>query len=285
VNDPERRDHGGGLDLLASGTERENHRERGGPPPWGWRVAGLLVLGLVAVVAGPHLLSSPEPGLPQTSPPRSPAPAAPLVRPLEPRAVPPLRWAARGPEVGSHFVVAALARLRVERPGVDRLLWAGSLDGHDHVVVFSYRRQPNEFGTDLIEVAALRVQRARDLPTAHSETIGYVSGADAVVGLAWRGQDHHTRLLVLARPRPMDVQVTSLVDYDVIHGVSRGWRDARLNNGVLVKDLGRSADPAIIVRPHNRRSRTRTTSPILVAVEGRPARPGVEVSTVAVDGG
>lgn len=282
MGERQRRDQRGGLDLLASGAERKDHDERGGLPRWVWRVAGLLVLGLVAVVAGPQLLSSRVAGQQQqASPPRSPAPAAPLVRPISPRMVPPLRWAPRGPEVGSDFVVAALARLREERHGVDRLLWAGSLDGHDHVVVFTYRRQPNLFYTDSIEVAALGVRHIRDLPTAHSETIGYVRSADALVGLAWQGDDQHTRLLVLARPRPMDVQVSSVVDYDVIGRVSRRWRDATLDDGVLVTDLGRHADPVVLVRPNNLSSSTKITGPILVEVQGRPSRPGVEDVTVA----
>jgi hypothetical protein len=282
VGERQRRDQVGGLDLLASGAEHEDHDERGGLPRWVWRVAGLLVLGLVAVVAGPQLLSSRVAGQQQqASPLRSPAATAPLVRPISPRVVPPLRWGPRGPEVGSDFVVAALARLREERHGVDRLLWAGSLDGHDHVVVFTYRRQPNLFYTDSIEVAALRVRHLRDLPTAHGETIGYVRSADELVGLAWQGADQHTRLLVLARPRPRLVQVSSYVDYDVVGRVSRRWSDATLDDGVLVTDLGRNAEPVILVRPDNVSSRTKITSPIIVEVHGRPSPPRVAAADPA----
>jgi hypothetical protein len=274
----------GGADLLASGTKRERDGGRAGPPDWVWRVAGVLVIGLVAVLAGPQLLSSSGPGQAQASPRRSPVQAAPQVRPAWPRPVPPLRWASRGPDVGSTFAAAALARLRDERQGVDRLLWAGSLDGHDHVVVISYRRQPNQFGTDSIEVAALRVQRTRDVPTAHSETIGYVSDADGLVGLAWQGDDQHTRLLVLARPRAMGVQVSSVVDYDVVGRVRRSWRDTTLEDGVSVTDLGRHADPVILVRPVDVRTSTSTSTsmtPVLVQVHGRPPLAGVDEVTVA----
>jgi hypothetical protein len=277
VSEQQRRD-AGGADLLASGTRRERDGGRAGPPDWVWRVAGVLVIGLVAVLAGPQLLSSSGPGQAQASPPRSALQASPHVRAAWPRSVPPLRWVSRGPEVGSAFAAAALARLREERPGVDRLLWVGSLDGQDHVAVISYRRQPNQFGTDSIEVAALRVRRTRDVPTAHSETIGYVSDADGLVGLARQGDDQHVRLLVLARPRAMDVQVSSAVDYDPIGRVGRSWRDTTLEDGVSVTDLGRHADPVILVRPVDVRS---STGPVLVQVQGRPPLAGVDEVTVA----
>jgi hypothetical protein len=265
VSVPERRDPGG-ADLLASGRERE--RGRGGVPAWVWRVTGLLVLGLVAVVAGPRLLSSPGPQ--PSPPPRPPTQSAPLVPLVLPRPVPPLRWAPRGPEVGSAVAVAAVARLRALRPGVDRLLWAGSLDGHDHLVVVSYRRRPNLSPEDPIEVAALHVRRARDVATANGETIGYLGGAGSFVGVAWRGGDQRTRLLVLGRPTRLRVQVSSVVDYDPIGRDTRRWRDARLTHGVVVTDLGRQSDPVIVVRSTDRDA---TTSPAIIQVEGLPDLP------------
>lgn len=240
-----------GLDLLASGVERERAGAAGGTYLWVWRIAGLLGVGLLAVVAGPGLLSSPDPSELRPASASGPsAQAAPLVRPVRPTVVAPLRWAPRGPEVGSDFALAALVRLRAERQGVDRLLWAGSLDGRNHVVVVSYRRQPNQAGADSIEAAALRVRRVSDLATAHSETIGYVTEPDALVGLTWQGDDQHTRLLVLARPTLQRVQVSSVVDHDA---VGRRWRTAALSDGVLVTDLGRHVDPVILVRVDRRR--------------------------------
>jgi hypothetical protein len=272
VSVQERRDPGS-ADLLASGRERE--RERGGVPAWVWRVAGLLLLGLVAVVAGPQLLSSPGPQ--QAAPPRPPTQSARLVPPVLPRPVPPLRWAPRGPEVGSAVALAAVARLRALRPGVDRLLWAGSLDGHDHLVVVTYRRRPNLSPEDPIEVAALHVRRARDVATANGETIGYLGGAGSFVGVAWRGADQHTRLLVLGRPTRLRVQVSSVVNYDPIGRDTRLWRDARLTHGVVVTDLGRQSDPVIVVRSKDRDS---TTSPAIIQVEGLPDLPSPDEVSV-----
>ena len=274
MSERQRRDTGG-VDLIASGPEHDGHGE--GTSPWVWRIAGMLAVGLVAGVAGPHLLSNPA-GRPSHS--SSPGPSslvAPTIAPIGPVA-PPLRWAPRGPEVGSDLAAAALARMRAQRPAVDRLLWAGSLDGHDHVVVVIYRRQPNQSPTDALEVAAVRIGGAGDLSTADSQTIGYVREADGLLGLAWEGADQHTRLLVLSRPAPLEVQVSPIIDYNASGTISRRWQDAVLHNGVVVTDLGRRADPQIVVRPKDRGS---STSPALVLVQGRPKLPGARDVTVA----
>jgi hypothetical protein len=164
------------------------------------------------------------------------------------------------------------------RQGVDSLLWAGTLDGHDHVAVISYRRLPNQSGMDSIEVAALRVRRLADIATARSQTIGYVSEPDGLVGLAWEGTDEHTRLLVLSRPARMRVEVSSVIDYHPDGHISRSWQRATLDDGVVVTDLGRQVDPVIIVRPQDLGS---GTSPTLVEVGGRRPLPGPGEVTVA----
>jgi hypothetical protein len=262
VSEQQGRDRGG-ADLLASGPDSEGRG--GGRATRVWRVAGLLAVGIVAVVAGPGLLSSEQP-------PSSPGRSANVAPTPGPPGVPPVRWAPRGPDVGSAFAVAALARIRVQHPGVTRLLWAGSLDGgRDRVVVAISRRAPNQSGDDTLEVAALRVLRPGDVRTARSQTIGYVREADGLIGLAWEGDDEHTRLLVLGRPAPMEVQVSSVVDYHPSGRVVRGWQDAELADGVLVTDLGQRVDPMIVVRPKDLGS---STSPALVGVRGRPGRPG-----------
>jgi hypothetical protein len=273
----EQRRDPGGLDLLAAGPEHEGG-SAAGTSRWVWRVAGLLAVGLAAALAGPGLLSSPEPQQPRSS--DSPGPSvqgAPTVRPNAPQAVPPLGWATRGPEVGSDVAVAALARMRAQRPGVDRLLWAGSFDGHDHVVVASYRRQPN-YPTDATEVAALRFERTSDLETARSQTIGYVSEADGLVGLAWQGEDRHTRLLVLSRPAALPVEVSSAIDYHASGSISRRWHRATLHDGAGVTDLGRHVDPVIVVRPQDLGS---STSASLVVVHGRPEQPSPGEVTIS----
>ena len=88
-------------------------------------------------------------------------------------------------------------------------------------------------------------------------------------------------LLVLARPAPMRVQVSSVVDYHPSGQISRRWRDAELDDGVVVTDLGRHVDPVVVVRPNNVSSSTKITGPILVQVQGRPELPGVDDVTVA----
>jgi hypothetical protein len=164
------------------------------------------------------------------------------------------------------------------RPGVDSLLWAGTLDGHDHVAVFSYRRLPNQSGRDSIEVVALRVRHLAEVPTARSRTIGYVSEPDGLVGLAWQGKDQHTRLLVLSRPTRMRVEVSSVIDYHPDGRISRRWQRAILKDGVVVTDLGRHVDPVIIVRPQDHGSGSSAT---LVEVGGRRPLPSPGEVTVA----
>jgi len=244
-----------------------------------WRLAGLVAVGLVVVLAGPGLLSGPD-QRPQPAAdvqPSTPPPAG-VVGPNVEHVIPPLRWEPRGSQVRSAFAIAAVARLSALRQGVDTLLWAGTLDGHDHVAVISYRRQPNQSGMDSIEVAALRVRQLADVATARSQTIGYVSGPDGLVGLAWQGQDLHTRLLVLSRPAPMRLEVSSLIDYHADGRISRQWQGVTLHDGVAVTDLGRHVDPVIIVRAQDLGS---GISPTLVEVGGRRALPSPGEVTVA----
>jgi hypothetical protein len=272
----EQRREQGGLDLLAAGPEHEAGAP--GTPRWVWRIAGLLAVGLAVAVAGPGLLSSPDPQEPRSSTsPRPSVPAAPTVRPNPPHVVPSLRWAPRGPEVGSDIAAAALARMRAQRPGVDRLLWAGSLDGRDHVIVASYRRPPN-YPTDATEVAALRFERTSDLATARNQTIGYVSDADALVSLAWQGADLHTRLLVLSRPGASPAEVSPAIVYHPSGSISRRWHRATLHDGAGVTDLGRHVDPVIVVRPKDLGS---SIGASLVVVHGRPEQPSPREVTIS----
>jgi hypothetical protein len=189
-----------------------------------------------------------------------------------------IRWAPRGPDVESAFAAAAVARMRAMRPGVDRLLWAGTLDGRDHVAVVSYRRALDQSATDATEVAALRVNRVADVAIARSVTVGYVGAVGGLVGLAWQGDDKRTRLLVLADPGQAQVFVSSVVHYHPSGEISRTWHHAALREGALVKDLGRQVDPVILVRPKKFWSRT---TQAVVKVQGRPEAPGADEFRVA----
>jgi hypothetical protein len=256
-----------GSDQLTSGPERSSARRS----PWVLRVAGLLAVGVVAVTAGPGLLSSPDAGQPH--PADSPAPAAsevPMRGPNDPHNNPLRGWASRGPDLGTPFVTAALARMRVEGRHVSRVLWAGSLDGKDHVVVVSYLMAPVQRAADDLEVGALVVHRESQLATAHSVTIGYVGQPEGLVAMAVHGDDDHTRLLVLSYPAPRKVQVSTVVDYHPDGDITRRWRDGSLAGGVLVTDLGRAVDPTLVVRPKDLSSQT---DPILVDVQGLPVAP------------
>ena len=262
-------------DLIASALEDEP--DRPAVPPWVWRVAGLLALAVVAALAGPDLLSSLSPRQPRSAASaRHQAPGSPPNRPGTFLEQP--RWVPRGPEVGSEIVAAELARIRVERPGVEGLLWAGSLDGHDHAILVAYPRQPTQSGTEAVQVVALHVRGARDVATARSESIGYLSESGGVVGVAWQGPDRHARLLLLGRPGRLRVQVSSVVDYRPSGGISRRWRDTLLTDGTAVVDLGRRTDPFLVVRP---KIPGRTSSAVLVPVEGRGESPGDDRVTVA----
>ena len=168
--------------------------------------------------------------------------------------------------------------MREERPNVDRLLWVGSLDGSDQVAVAAYRPEPDRSPGDGVQVAALRVTRAADVARAGSEPMGTCTRPGGMVGLAWRGDDKHTRILVLASPAPMPVQVSSVIEYHASGRIGRQWRDAELDNGTLVTDLGVRADPVIVVRPTDLGSPTR---PALVQVHGLPEPPGADEVSVA----
>lgn len=259
------------MDELASGPGHQRARSS----PWAWRVAGLLAVALVVVVVKPHLLSSPDP---RRDPFASSTPSAPALQPNPAPVVDPLSWPPRGPGIGSDFAAAALDRMRAERADVDRLLWVGSLDGGDQVAVAAYRPPPDRSPGDGVEVAALRVGRGDDVSRVQIQPMGTVREAGSLVGLAWRGDDSRTRILVLAGPARMPVQLSSVIDYHSSGRIGRRWRDAELDDGVLVTDLGRRADPVIVVRPTDLGSITR---PALVQVHGLREPPGANEVTVA----
>jgi hypothetical protein len=276
VSEGQRREVEAG-DLLTSGPEPSGpHRS-----PWIWRIAGVLAVGVLAVTAGPGLFSShgAAPPKPAASPgPTDPSDPADLsggsgdleLDPTSPHDNPLLGWTARGPDIGTPFVTAALARMRAEGRHVAHVLWAGSLDGQDHVVVVSYRMAPVQRESDDLEIGALRIDRESQLATASTVTIGYVGRPEDLVGMAWHGTDNHTRLLMLSYPESRPLQISATADYRGNGKITRRWRAAKFNDGVLVTDLGRHVDPTFVVRPMDLSSQT---DPILVDVAGLPGPP------------
>jgi hypothetical protein len=263
-------------DELISGPEGGGAKRRS---RWIWRITGLLVVGVLAVTVGPGLLSSPHAARPHPAGSPRPSPSGnPAARLTAPAASPLSDWTPRGAGLGAPFVAVALARMRAEGRHVDQLLWAGSLDGHDHVVVVSYRKAPVQRAADDIEIGALRVRHASQIATTHSVTIGFVGETEGLVGMAWHGGDNHTRLLVLSYPEPRQMQVSAAVGYHPTGALSRRWRDRRLTDGVEVTDLGRTVDPEVVVRPADLSS---PTDPVIVPVQGLPAPPGATEVTVA----
>lgn len=248
----------GGADELASGGEPGGRHV----PPWVWRVAGLVALGVAVALAGPGLLSGQNGGRGRVP---SPTPTAnAVVPPVLAAPVPRLGWAPRGSLMGSDFAAAAAGRFRQDRTDVDRLLWAGSLDTKDRVAVVAYLPSPDTY-SDGIEVAALRVGPDDDPARAAVVGFGAVHGPDGAVGIAWRGSDSRARLLVIGAPATLDLQVSPVVDYHRDGSISRRWRHVRARDGVVVVDLGPRVDPAIVVRPTDASSDAR---PFVVDVPG-----------------
>ncbi|MGZ4610404.1 MAG: hypothetical protein ACXV2H_09125 [Actinomycetes bacterium] len=255
-------------DELVSGPERDGIRL----PPWVWRALGTVVVVAAVALAGPGLLSNPSHGPHPTA-----TPTPDVVPPLPPKPVAPLRWAPRGDLLGTDFAAAALARFRRNRPDVDRLLWAGSLGpggtgqstSADKVAVVAYRPAPDTYASDGVEIAALRVAGGSDTTGAIVTDIGTVRGPGGAVGFAWRGSDRHTRLLVLARPAALAVQVSPVIDYHRDGSISRGWQEVRSADGAAVADLGSKVDPVMVVRPVTAVS---GVSPFLVDVHGLSTR-------------
>lgn len=226
----------GGPDELLAGSPEVERRRR--TVLW---VAGLVAAGVALAVVRPDvelLGDRPDPEA-SRGPSRAAAPPAPVSRDG-------IDWAPRGDLVDDDaFVSMALGRVRESRTEATRLFFAGSLPDGSRLVIA---------GTDVnrgivaTSVHALRVPRG--VPVGRAEVTEGVALTDPQAVLAWaaHAEDGTVYAVAMARPGPARFGVSPRVEFTSDGSPRRAWSLHYAEDGVVVADLGRDADPMVAVR-------------------------------------
>jgi hypothetical protein len=239
-------------------------------------------MGLV-IFLGPGLVSGGRSAPPSPDQSLQPTPVTGLLASTPP--VAPLIWAPRGTGIGTPFAVAAMAQARAQRPDVDKLLWAGSVDGRDRVALVSVTPSRDSSIIDGVEIVALRVPAGSRLAQARLQSMGSVRGLEGRVGAAWVGADGHTRLLVVGRPHPMTVDVSAVIKYRPDGSIGRKWRPVSSRDGVVIVDLGHQTDPVLVVRPFRKTPGENFLVSVGHPAQAEPARLRIQGDTAATYAG
>lgn len=222
---------GGPDELVAGAPDVEPRRRRG---IW---LAGLLLAVVGIAVVRPDLAlhadrpsARPSAALPTT-------PSSPLDG---------IRWAPRGDLVDDEqFVAAATARVIHERADATRLFFAGRLPDGSRLVLA---------GTDVnrgmvaTRVHALLVPEGEAIETATVTEGSALTDPQQVLAWAARGRDNHVLAVAMTRPGSVRFEVSARVRFGADGSAQRLWTPVLADDGVVIEDLGRDADPIVAFR-------------------------------------
>ena len=257
-------DRGPALDELTS----ERAQAPRVPTRSAWVRRGLAGAALVAAVAllGPSLLSQGDkPDEPRPEPTTSPGPTS-RPPPTEP-ALSALRWTVRGDLAGNtEFAEAALAAVRVEDPGAEKVLYAGTLPDRSRIALVGTGTGPEASGFAFrgATVHALHVPAGKAPSAGRVTFAGGVESADGLAGWAGRVRNGEVVAVLLGRPTPLDAQVSTAIDYSEDGDISRSWEPVHSRDGSAVVELGRDTDPLVVART----TYDDTIDPLLMSVDG-----------------
>ena len=148
------------------------------------------------------------------------------------------------------FVAAAMTRIQQERPSATRLYCAGRLrDGSSLVLAGSDVLR----GVVATAVHALYLPRGQRVAQAGLYDVEPLVDGQQLLAWAVRGAGGRVQLVLLTRPGPVTVSLSTRVEFDSELGLPvRRWRSSTVEDGVAVLDLGRDTDPTIGVRARGR---------------------------------
>jgi hypothetical protein len=241
-----------------SGGPRERTGARG-VRRRGTTIAAALVVAAVAVA-----LAAPRLSLHADGPAAGDRPAGSATASGQPLGDAAVRWPLRGDLASDDdFVQAAMRRLRRDRPGVSRPLFAGRLPDGSRLLLAANEVKPGLFVTS---VSALHVA------ARHASTTGTVSSVAALtdpaqaLGWATVGRDGEVYALAMGPPRPLRLEMSGRVEFGDDGVPTRRWQRLETPDGVVVVSLGRRTDPAVAVRSLGPAT---FATPVLIPVSGR----------------
>lgn len=238
-------------DELASGPEDGTPRPTGP----GKAAQALVVAALVAgaTLFGPDLLASsrhsPRPDAGRPPPPvaaTSPSSAArPYTRPAA------LDWPVRGDLARDRSLVAdVLDYAGRDGPRAAEVLFVGRLpDGGRLALVGIDDPGARDSADGGLEIRALHLRPGQDVQDGRFESTGELADADGVVGWAGRGTKGRFFAVILARPAPLEAEISQFIEYEPTGAAHRKWRPFTGRDGAAVLDLGTRSDQIVAVRP------------------------------------
>jgi hypothetical protein len=199
--------------------------------------------------------------------------ATPFAQPLGAAAV---RWPLRGDLAhDDEFVQAAMRRLRTDRPGVSRPLFAGRLPDGSRLLLAGNEVNP---GLVVTSVSALHVAARHASTTGRVSSVAALTDPAQALGWATVGRDGDVYALAMGPPRPVRLEMSGEVVFGGDGLPTRRWQRLGAPDGVVVTSLGRRTDPSIAVRSLGPAT---FATPVLIPVAGREV---AAPSNVLVDG-
>jgi hypothetical protein len=256
------------VDELAS--DRVTGLGRPGRRLWTVRLAVLAAVVIAAVILGPKLLSSGGKRL-SDQPPAPSAAATTAVPPTPtPRAVAwpsALRWKVRGNLADdAAFVAAALTRARETQADAAKVLFAQSLPDGGRVAVVANPSDDSGGMFDGVSLLAVHVPAGADPQHGRVTFAGGIATEEDMAGWAGHGSDGRVYAVVFARPAPLQVEISSVIDYRPDGTASRQWRLLSGRDGSAVVALTGRVDPLVVAR--RRDLDGPSTYPLLLTVDG-----------------
>ena len=221
----------------------------------------------VAATVGPGLVASsedaerrkaPEPSA-SSRPSGSPTPT------LELRSA--LRWTVRGDLAdNTEFAAAALVAAQRQEPTAEKVLYAGTLPDSSRLALVAVNDPSYSGGLAFRSTGVLAVHVPADAPVGRGRVnhAGRISSADDMIGWAGRVRGSSVVAVLLARPVPLDAQVSTAIGYERDGSARRAWRFVSGRDGSATVDIGMDADQLVVARTRHES----VSSPLLMTVGG-----------------
>ena len=260
-------ERGPALDELSSERERPD-RTTPGRRAWVWRGSALVAVVAVAAAFGPGLVASSD-DAERRQPPEPSASSQPSASPTPTRNAPSaLRWTVRGDLADDNgFAASALAAVQRLEPTAEKVLYAGTLPDSSRLAFVAVNDPSYSGGLAFRSTGVLALHVPADAPVRRgrvSDASG-ISSADDMTGWAGHVRGGSVVAVLLARPVPLDAQVSAAIHYERDGSARRAWRVVSGRDGSAIVDLGADVDPLVVARTRYTES---VSYPLLLTVGG-----------------
>jgi hypothetical protein len=146
------------------------------------------------------------------------------------------------------------------------VLFAQLLPDGGRVAVVASRSDENGGSFSGVSLMAVHVPAGTDPEHGRVTFAGGIPGEDDMAGWAGHGSDGRVYAVVFARPAPLRVEVSSVIDYRPDGTASRQWRLLSGRDGSIVVTLTGRVDPLVVAR--RRDPDALSSYPLLLTVDG-----------------